>query len=220
MSAGGTQGSAVGGTDSPGADEGGAPSGGAGADHSGQAGAPEPVGDGCEDLDEDGTRDCEQTVAQNPRFMTNAAGWEPEPTLHQSWEPRDASNIPESGALLVRNTNTAQGVGTMLSGSRQCIAVVGQESYSVAVNTFIPNGQGEGSAGVNVWFFGSDQCEANSIGTLPVQLVSETGVWSVVRGKFSAPGGARSMHVRLVTSKPFAQPSMEALFDDVLVRHE
>ncbi len=165
-------------------------------------------------------QDCEQTIAQNSRFMTDVAAWEPEPTQLQAWDERDAQDAKASGALRVRNTNTASGVGTMLSGSRQCLPAVGQASYSVAVNTLIPSGQGEGSAGVAVWFFGSDECAANSIGNITLQLVSATEVWSVAHGKFQAPGGTRSMHVRLVTAKPFEQPSLEALFDDVLVRAE
>lgn len=186
----------------------------------GQSGSPEPGGGGCEDLDADGVEDCQQTIAQNSRFMTDVVPWEPEPTLQQAWDERDASDVSASGAMRVRNTNVASGMGTMLSGSRQCLPAVGGEAYRVAVNTLIPGGQGAGSAGVAVWFFGSDGCSANSIGTITLQLVSQTDVWSVAHGKFSAPGGTRSMHVRLVTAKPFEQPSLEALFDDVLVRRE
>lgn len=185
-----------------------------------EAGSPDPGGDGCNDLDQDGVRDCEQTVAENSRFMTDAADWQAEPTQHQAWDERDASNLQASGALLVRNTNHASGTQKMLSGSRQCVPAVGQQSYSVAVNTFIPGGQGSGSAGIALWFFGSDNCAANSIGNVTLQLVSATDQWSVAHGTVQAPGGTRSMYIRLVTEKTFEQPSMEALFDDVLVRQE
>lgn len=184
-----------------------------------EGGSPEPGGDGCEDLDDDGVRDCEQTVALNSRFMSDAAGWEPEPTLHQAWDQRDASNIQGSGALLVRNTNTAQGDKDMLAGSRQCLPAIGQEHYSVAANTFIPRGQGRGSAGIAVWFFSADNC-VDTRGAVTVQLVSATDQWLATHGTVQAPAGTRSMHIRLVTQKPFEQPSMEALFDDVLVRQE
>jgi hypothetical protein len=186
----------------------------------GQAGSPDPGEVGCQDLDGDGVRDCEQTIAENARFMTDVAAWEPEPTLEQTWDQRDSQSEKASGALRVRNTNVAPGPGTMLSGSRQCVPAVGGAGYSVAASTLIPSGQGEGSAGIAVWFFGSDGCAANSIGNITLQLLSETDVWSVAHGTFQAPGGTRSMHVRLVTAKPFAQPSLEALFDDILVRQQ
>lgn len=175
---------------------------------------------GCGDLDQDGVQDCEQTLAQNSRFMTDTADWQAEPTLKQSWDQRNARSDETSGALKVRNENVGEGEGWMLSGSRQCLAAEGGKGYLLAASTFIPGGQGAGSAGVAVWFFGSDDCAANSIGNITLQLVSGTDTWLPAQGTVQAPGGTRSMHVRLVTSKPFAQPSLEALFDDVLVREE
>jgi hypothetical protein len=184
-----------------------------------EAGTP-PVEVGCGDLDEDGVQDCEQTIALNANFGADVADWEAEPTLIQSWAQESARSNQPPGALRVRNQNVATGNGTMQAGSRQCVTAIGGKEYSLAVNTLIPAGQGSGSAGIVVWFFGSDNCAANFIGRVPLQLLSATGAWQVARGKVQAPSATRSMYVRLVTEKPFAQASFEALFDDVLVREQ
>jgi len=209
-----------GGSSSNGGSSGNGGSGGSNGGTSGSGGGDEYGAGGCGDLDHDSVQDCEQTLANNSRFMTDASGWQAEPTLKQAWDQRNARPGQTSGALRVRNENVGEGMGVMLAGSRQCLPAVGGKEYVAAARTFIPSGQGAGSAGVAIWFYGSDDCQSNSIGSVTLQLISATDAWLLAEGKVQAPGGTRAMHVRLVTSKSFTQPAMEALFDDVLVREE
>lgn len=179
------------------------------------------LGDGgCGDVDSDGVQDCEQTLAQNPRFMSDDSQWKVEPSLKQKWEQRNARAGQASGALSVRNENVAEGNSVMLAGSQQCLAAEGDKSYFLAAQTFLPGGQGSGSAGLAVRFFASDDCSSMNISDATVQVVAETDKWLLVQGTVVAPSATRAMWVRLVTVKPFMQASIEALFDDVLVREE
>ncbi len=176
---------------------------------------------GCGDLDQNDVQDCTETVLDNARFNESASGWQAEPTVSQQWDTRNARRDQQSGALAVTNTTVdAHAVGVIVGGSGQCQAALGNVEYQVAARALVPGGQGEGSAGVNVWFFGADDCADYLLSSVGPAPVTQTDAWLLVQGKVKAPPATRSMLVRLVVSKPYPQASLAALFDDVLVREQ
>jgi hypothetical protein len=220
---GGAAGSAAAGAASAGGGAGGSSGGGSGGGAGGSGGSGGGGGGdygagGCGDLDHDSVQDCTETLVKNSRFMTDGSSWTAEPTLSQRWDNRNARPDQTSGALAVKNTNVAQGEGNMLSGSTQCITAEGDRSYVLAARAFIPSGQGAGSAGIGVWFYADEGCKDFFISSATSELVSQADAWLLAQSVVVAPSATRAILVRLVSSKPFAQPSLEVLFDDVLVR--
>ena len=201
-----------------GAIDGGAGTGGAGSSGTGGITG---VG-GCGDLDKNGVADCMETLVRNSRFDANANDWAPEPALEQRWDPRDSSGGSDSGALSILNANkidTSQ-IGLTMVGSSQCVEVVRLRKYTLAAQLLIPSRQGDGYAGINVFLYADPGCTGTFLhGYTPV-LVDGPGVWHSVSGEIETSPGTRSMLVRLVASKPFAQPSFQVLFDNVLVHSE
>ena len=172
----------------------------------------------CGDLNQDAVDDCSQTLVQNSRFDSAASGWDAEPSLTQQWDNSNATDKPGSGSLMLSNSApVAQAIGSIVIGSRQCIPVTPTTNYDFAARVMLAAGETSGQAGVNVWLFDDDACQGNLVsGNTPISG-GATGKWTVLSGKFWVPGNVHSMYVRLVAIKPFAQPSLKVLIDDVLV---
>jgi hypothetical protein len=225
--AGGTQ---NGGTQSGGANQGGMQAGGnqnggtqsGGTNNGGQSGSGgnDNGAGGCGDLDNDLVQDCTQTLVDNARFDSVVTPWRAESGTQQSWDAKNARPVAGSGALKVNNTLVAEGNGQTLGGSGQCLPAEPNKDYLLAARTFIPKDQGQGSAGLSIWFFGADNCADYLLPGTALELVSGTDAWQLVSKGAKSPPATRSIYVRLVTSKPFSQPSLEALFDDVLLREQ
>jgi len=216
-SANGTAGSAGNG----GAASGGSASGGTASGGTNQAGSLGQAGKlefPCGDLNQDAVDDCSQTLVQNSRFDSAVSGWDAEPSLTQQWDNSNATDKPGSGSLMLSNSApVAQAIGSIVIGSRQCIPVTPTTNYDFAARVMLAAGETSGQAGVNVWLFDDDACQGNLVsGNTPISG-GATGKWTVLSGKFWVPGNVHSMYVRLVAIKPFAQPSLKVLIDDVLV---
>lgn len=218
----GTGGAGTGGATSVGT--GGAGIGGTGTGGAGTAGAG--VVSGCPDLDQDGIPDCQETLVANPSFNSTTAGWTAETGSSLSWASTDGAGSSQSGAIAVTNTDTdaSHAVnGWITVGASQCLSVVAGSSYEVDVQAFQPSGQGSGwagSAGFVIDYHQSSGCAGSPAGASYLsQQVTATGAWTTIRGQTTQiPLGVASVAVRLVAIKPAAQPSWEALFDNVLVR--
>ena len=74
-----------------------------------------------------------------------------------------------------------------------------------------------GEAGINVWFFDDDSCQGNFVAAASPVHGGSVKMWSTLSDKVCSPGAAHSMYVRLFVSKPFSEPPLGALVDDVLV---
>jgi hypothetical protein len=172
----------------------------------------------CGDLNQDAVDDCSQTLVQNSRFDSAFNGWEAEPLLSQAWDSSNATDKPGSGSLLLTNTAaTIQEVGSATIGSHQCVPAIPAATYDVAARVMLAAGEPAGEAGVNIWFFDDEQCQGNIVsGNTPISG-GVAGKWTVLQGRLWIPGGVHSMYVRLVAIKPFVQPSLKVLVDDVLV---
>ena len=169
----------------------------------------------CGDLNHDFVDDCSETLVQNSRFDTSATPWVAESSLTATWGNVNATGAPGSGSISLNHTGPG---GTMI-GARQCMPVTPNALYDVAARVQVGAGQ-TGTAGINVYFYDDDACQANFvIGNTPIEggvpgtwteLATVTPLW--------IPGAAHSMYVRLVADKPLNQTTpLTVLIDDVLV---
>jgi hypothetical protein len=179
-----------------------------------------PSSSGCGDLDKNGVQDCTEPLLRNSRFDTDATGWKAEPNVEQLWDFRDSTGAAGSGALSLTNTNVVDTdlMGMTMVGSQQCLDVDALRKYKVAALIFIPDGQGEGNAGINVFLYSGPGCTRTLLHAYTPVLRGEVGVWDGVAGTVETSPATQSMLVRLVASKPFSQTSFKASFDNVLVR--
>jgi hypothetical protein len=176
---------------------------------------------GCGDIDQDMVDDCTETLVQNSRFDSDDSYWLVEPLATEIWDPRNARAGTGSGSLLISNLAPVDPApGAFMVGGHQCVQVNANASYALAVRVLIPGGQGAGEAGVNVQIFGADNCAGSFLEAETVATTADVDAWQVVQGELTVSSAARSMWVRLVASKPFSQASLDALFDDVLVREK
>ena len=184
--------------------------------HAGSGGAA--VSFPCGDLNQDSVDDCAQTLVQNSRFDSAVNGWEAEPSMSQAWDASNATGKPGSGSVKVSNTaERVSAPGTLAAGSHQCVSVTPTTNYDFAARVMLAEGETSGQAGVNAWLFDDDACQGNLVtGNMPI-IGGVPGSWTVLTGRVWIPGGVHSMWVRLVAIKPFAQPSLSVLIDDVLV---
>ena len=203
---------------------GGGTAGASGANNSGSAGVAAGAGGApfdspCGDIDNDSVDDCTETLVLNSHFDTDAAQWVAAANAVQAWDARDARSKSGSGSLMVTNqAPTMQVDASVIAGTEQCIAVTEAVKYEFAAHVMIPDGQGAGEAGLNLYAFAGDACSGVFLTGLTPGMTKQTGSWVVVEGQLAMPAGARSVVVRLVASKPFKQDKLSALFDDVLVR--
>lgn len=196
-------------------------SGGATAGSGAGGAAGEPFTSPCGDLNQNRVDDCEETLVQNSRFDTAASDWTPTGLLQQRWEANDARGAASSGSLFISNTNLIAGVtGNTTLGTGQCLAAWGGQSFEVGARAFIEDGQGAGRAEINLLIFGQDDCGGTVLDGRTPAATETVGSWQVMTGTVKIPPASRSMAVRLVATKPLAQPSFEVLFDDVLVREK
>jgi hypothetical protein len=173
----------------------------------------------CGDIDQDKVDDCVETLVQNSRFDSDLSYWFAEPLEAQTWDSRNARAGMGSGSILVSNmAPVASAPGSFMVGAHQCLQVTAGAIYEMAVRVLIPGQQGGGEAGINVEVFGADDCAGSFLEAQTVASTMDVDSWLVVQGELEVPSTARSMWVRLVAIKPFAQTALGALFDDVLVR--
>lgn len=190
----------------------GTPAGGTGAS-GGSAGAP--FNGPCGDLNHNLIDDCSETLVQNSRFDSTVNPWVAETSLTATWDATNASGKPGSGSLSLSHTGPG---GTMI-GAHQCIAVTPNASYDVAARVQLAAGQ-TGTAGVNVYFYDDDACQANLItGNTPIEGgVAGSWIELATTVPLWIPGNTHSMYVRLVANKPnFQTTPLKVLIDDVLI---
>lgn len=171
-----------------------------------------------------------ETLVKNPGFASNVASWTAEPqAISEGWLNMDATDDPHSGSMVVMNLNYKVDVeaknGTNGGAARQCLPVTSGTSYDLAVDVFIPMGQGAGFEGqytsvatLSVFYYEGADCAGRTISNFTSAPVATTDEWVHVEGSTTAPKESLSMAVRLATLKPFRQVMFEAHFDNVFVK--
>jgi len=170
----------------------------------------------CGDMDGNAIDDCSETLVENSRFDNNVDHWTP-----GEWNASNAQTQGPSGSLLVLNDSPViQDSGFKMVAAEQCVQVTGDFQYEVAARVKIPAGQGGGFGGLNLLIYANDGCSGTFVTGLTPAMTQVTDTWTVVEGHFKMPTAARSMTVRLAATRPFAQPKLQVLFDDVLVKQK
>jgi hypothetical protein len=176
----------------------------------------------CPDLDADGVPDCQQTLVQNPGFASATTGWKAEPASSASWTSQDGRVNASSGAIAVVNSDTNPAdapYGTTTAGAFQCLTVTPGVCYQVDAQTSIPSGQASVAAGFVLDEHTTGDCSQPPLTSFVSPQISNLGAWQTISGTTTrVPLSVGSMAVRLVAVKPLAQPTAEALFDNVLLR--
>jgi hypothetical protein len=153
-------------------------------------------------------------------FASNTAlgSWAAEFGAAQSWDARDASGAPMSGAMAVSNANVvATSAATSLSGTRTCLPISEGAQYDLWTQQMIAAGQPGGTGGLALLYFAAADCTGAPVGADTLPLSGTTTAWTIQCGTATAPGAAHSMAVRLVVAKTLEDPALTVLFDDVVV---
>jgi len=169
------------------------------------------------------------TLVQNPGFHQDINAWQSEKSaIYIGWNGQDATRHSNSGSISVLSLLSGPSpIGVVSEGARQCLEALAGAKYIAAVNVFIPSLQEFGwdggfesaEAGINILFYEKDNCEGASIPKgFSATLGHGVDSWTSSVGVTTAPDGTRSMAVRLIVIKPISQPSLSALFDNVLVQ--
>jgi hypothetical protein len=174
----------------------------------------------CGDIDQNGVQDCQETVAKNPTFDADANSWDAELNLTEVWKSDDARGTHGSGSLSVTFTTGTASPSWASSAASQCLPAWGETEFELGARAYIPAGQAGGNAQISLAIFGNDDCAGSFMGTTTPALSAEVGSWQVLHSSVKLPAGARSVLVRLITSKPGSQASLQVSFDDVLFREK
>jgi hypothetical protein len=195
---------------------GGAGSAGVGAEAGGSA-LPELV-DGCVDLDQNKVGDCSETLVKNAVFATDVDNWNVGVMPLLAWSDQNrAADTPSGSALISFESDPVDADGLAESAAAQCVPVSGGKKLVLRANAYIESDQGEGLAGLGVWFYEQDDCSGPAL--TPFEVIrAETDTWLTLSGSPDVPANATSMVVRLTVSKPQRQEAFEVVFDNVLVR--
>ncbi|MEI9953441.1 MAG: hypothetical protein WDO74_31795 [Pseudomonadota bacterium] len=147
--------------------------GGGGADAGGA-----PFDSPCGDIDHNAVDDCAETVLLNSRFDTDTTHWVPGANLIQAWDGRDARAKSGSGSILVTNRTPIAAIDAwVLAGTDQCIPVTERLKYELAARVLIPDGQGLGGAGLNLYAYTGDACSGIFLSGLATGLTVQRGGW-------------------------------------------
>ncbi len=177
-----------------------------------------PVIDGCVDLDENGVADCQETLADNADFKVDTANWSADLDGVIRWTAQNSYGATPSGSAAVAGVGVLEQDGLGQTASKQCVPVPeGSNSLVALASFFIKPGQGEGLAGVSVFFFEDANCSGSPNGPLSAAR-GDTDAWTTLQANGPVPVTAASMLVRLTVTKPFRSASFEVLFDNVLIR--
>jgi len=176
---------------------------------------------GCPDLDGDGVRDCLESLIRNGDFATGIAGWMPELGTTASFSSSDGEGDPQSGSLLVTNTNHSDVTsGLTMAGAASCLPGARASSYGVWLQVALdPVPDGQAQAGITFTYYPTTDCSGAPNGISPTNLVDQSvSGWSVAQESVLPPSGTQSFLARLVVVKPFSQAMASARFDNLLIR--
>jgi len=199
----------------------------AGSDQGGAAGQSDaggpPTLDGCTDLDEDGTPDCEQTLIENATFASTVAPWTSDAEAELVWDEHNAANdLPSGSALLsVMGAATPGAQGAALHSASQCLSVTGKQLVTVYANALVDSDQAlGGEAQVDVLFFDSRACAGAYVTSFstPQPLDAANGEWLALKAGAISGANTKSVLVKLTVSRPFDAASFQAYFDNVLLK--
>lgn len=174
--------------------------------------------EGCPDLDLNGVADCQETLAQNPRFAADASHWSATGDVLIEWSPINALTDEPSGSGRVSVHGALDMDGDVLRAATQCVPVGDAQELDVYASALVKSGQGEGEASLGIFSFSTDDCSGSPLG-LPLDVPTVgRDIWQTIGAHRALPPMTASVLVRLGVSKPFRSPRFDVYFDNVLLR--
>lgn len=171
----------------------------------------------CPDLDANEVLDCEETLVENATFDSDAQGWQADERIAIQWN-EEVSGGGGTGSLEVTHEGSDSGDGSMkMAGSYQCIAASALR-YVFAAETFLQDGQGDALVGLSGVFYESEDCSGTPLTTKNSSMQKSTDGWRILHDAAVAPARTLSLKLRLVVIKSDTEDSVDARFDNVLVR--
>jgi hypothetical protein len=179
-----------------------------------------PIVDGCVDLDLDHVGDCTQSLLKNSGFKLDTADWTGDVGAKLTWSDSNAfADLPSGSAVVASALGPAEMDGLILAVAGQCIPIASGENLEIMANLFIKSGQGQGLAGISVFFFDMPDCMGSIKDSFDTSG-GATDTWFTLRGTHTVAEGVSSMRMRLTVARPYRSASFEAQFDNVLVRSQ
>jgi hypothetical protein len=130
------------------------------------------------------------------------------------WSAEDHAGDPSSGSVAITNDVPLSNFLLL----RQCVPVVGNETYSAGALVRVAPGQAEGAAFVAVAWWSSPTCAAGSgLDYHRGDDAPETGEWLAVSNDFVAPAAAQGADVQLTVGKFEATGTFAAYFDEAFL---
>jgi hypothetical protein len=173
----------------------------------------------CPDLDGDGVGDCMETVITNAAFDSDTSGWSSDTNVSLIWIVEDAGGQTKSGSLGVTNTYEATQDGTLMVGARQCQPINGASVYDFFVQVSVPAEAPDTRGGFQIILFDGPKCTGNILDARTSNL-TQGSAWQLAYLTYLTPTDSKSVAYRLVSVKPFVQPPVTVLFDNVLMRSD
>ncbi len=159
-----------------------------------------------------------QNFVLNGDFDTSLIGWETtgDPNMTAAWIPADADGNPQSGAIRITNLSPGPSNGVT---ARQCVPANSGQSYTVTGKVRIPSGAGQSLsdlARVGLRWYSGPDCTTSNGGALSSNgSPNSFNVWVNQSLTAIARPGARSVEVRVLSTKVPAGGTFIADFDDV-----
>lgn len=215
-----TAGSASSGSSNGGGGSGGSSAGTSGSQGSGGTGVVSTDVAPCGDADKNGVQDCLETVVKNATFHVDAKDWKADPSVVAAWKADDAFGQANSGSISVTVTTGDGSANWSVSATNQCLPAWQDTQFELAARVLLASGQGAGNAQISLAMFGNDDCAGSFLGSTTPVLTAQAGSWQALHTSAKLAAGTRSVMVRLALAKPGTQPSLEARFDDILLREK
>jgi hypothetical protein len=188
----------------------------AGAGSGGTQGGTGGVSGRCPDLDDNGVLDCDETLIHNASFDVDTTGWSAETNVSLEWISTDAEGRTDSGSLGLSDTFEMMQDGSLMVGAHQCQPVNEASVYRFITQISVPGDAPDTRAGFQILLYDGPECTGMTLDTQTSVLTQGSG-WQLADLTYQTPTTAKSVGLRLVSVKPFGDPPVTVLFDNVLM---
>jgi hypothetical protein len=199
--------------------------GGAGSDMNagGEAATPPslpPLVDGCADLDTDGVADCSVTLVKNATFQSDTSGWTGVAGSSLAWDAKNAVGDDPSGCALLTAQGSTNIDGTSLFRASQCVPVTENQLMIAYANAWVEASAVDdpARAALQVSYFAAEDCSGTATGYFVTPPSAAQGAWVTIQAGGVTDAGTQSVSVELVGVKPNRAESLNACFDNVMVK--
>jgi hypothetical protein len=173
----------------------------------------------CPDLDENEVLDCDETLAKNATFDSNAASWAAETGVEVTWDEDDAHGKDDSGSLDLENVSVAERDGLVMLGARQCFDLDGDAVYQIGAEISVREEGEDRQGGFQFIVYSGPLCTGDALHIVNSARVT-TSDWRAPTITYLTPTVAQSAAMRFITLKQFRDASVSIRIDNVLVRKE